>query len=357
MRKLYRLVWTVMISGIFLSMTACNNQTSDAIQTSRVEFESIAEAEPSETPIPDTGLTDEFLYEQMQRIAYYGETDSAMSLLASVQNNAFAKDIATYYSDLLESCTTTLESDIAKGMLTVMHLISNDLTNGTYEQVQVLNVWTVNYEQATQVTSHTNDAVLELKWRSSSADGHGFFLIQSYTSPETIQNRVACTEKVEAHRAAPFISGSALPSTFEYLWNYTGIDRDAADGVTQCSEEYAENSGLYFRKLSSNEFENLNTILNHPIYREFLSYQPIFDELTSQQLAEQAEQYQQPQQPEKEDPHIGMTADEVRNSTWGSPREINRTTSIYGTREQWVYRKGYIYFEDGIVTTIQEKLD
>ena len=97
--------------------------------------------------------------------------------------------------------------------------------------------------------------------------------------------------------------------------------------------------------------------MNHPIYREFLSYQPIFDELTSQQLAEQAEQYQQPQQPEKEDPHIGMTADEVRNSTWGSPREINRTTSIYGTREQWVYRKGYIYFEDGIVTTIQEKLD
>ena len=60
----------------------------------------------------------------------------------------------------------------------------------------------------------------------------------------------------------------------------------------------------------------------------------------------------------KRSPEIGMTADEVKNSTWGEPSDINKTTTKYGVREQWVYRSSsktkYIYFEDGIVTTIQE---
>lgn len=60
----------------------------------------------------------------------------------------------------------------------------------------------------------------------------------------------------------------------------------------------------------------------------------------------------------KKDPIIGMTTDEVRNSTWGNPSDINKTTTKYGVSEQWVYKfwdkHRYIYIEDGIVTTIQE---
>lgn len=60
----------------------------------------------------------------------------------------------------------------------------------------------------------------------------------------------------------------------------------------------------------------------------------------------------------KRDPEIGMTAAEVRSSTWGDPSDINKTTNKYGIREQWVYRSSsktrYIYLEDGVVTTIQE---
>ena len=58
---------------------------------------------------------------------------------------------------------------------------------------------------------------------------------------------------------------------------------------------------------------------------------------------------------EKPSPRIGMTADEVRASNWGSTRDINKTTTSYGVREQWVYDNyKYIYFEDGIVTSIHE---
>lgn len=53
-------------------------------------------------------------------------------------------------------------------------------------------------------------------------------------------------------------------------------------------------------------------------------------------------------------PSIGMTKSEAENSTWGMPNKINKTTTAYGTREQWVYGNGkYLYFENGILTSIQ----
>lgn len=59
-----------------------------------------------------------------------------------------------------------------------------------------------------------------------------------------------------------------------------------------------------------------------------------------------------------QNPTIGMTAEEVENSTWGKPYDINKTITNYSISEQWVYKSGsnfkYIYFEDGIVTAIQE---
>lgn len=59
--------------------------------------------------------------------------------------------------------------------------------------------------------------------------------------------------------------------------------------------------------------------------------------------------------PPKKEPAIGMTAQEVRYSTWGSPKDINKTTTAYGVSEQWVYDgRRYIYLDDGVVTAIQE---
>ena len=55
------------------------------------------------------------------------------------------------------------------------------------------------------------------------------------------------------------------------------------------------------------------------------------------------------------EPSIGMTKTEVENSTWGRPNKINKTTTTYGIAEQWCYSNyRYIYFKDGIVTSIQE---
>ncbi len=54
-------------------------------------------------------------------------------------------------------------------------------------------------------------------------------------------------------------------------------------------------------------------------------------------------------------PHLGMTTEELRNSSWGDPEDINSTTTIYGVSEQWCYSGyRYVYLENGIVTAIQE---
>lgn len=50
---------------------------------------------------------------------------------------------------------------------------------------------------------------------------------------------------------------------------------------------------------------------------------------------------------------IGMSAEDVRASSWGKPGKVNRTTTVHGTSEQWVYPGGYLYFQNGRLTAIQ----
>ncbi len=49
----------------------------------------------------------------------------------------------------------------------------------------------------------------------------------------------------------------------------------------------------------------------------------------------------------------GMTKEQARAS-WGEAYKVNRTTTQYGVHEQWVYGPTcYLYFDDGILTSIQ----
>ncbi len=52
--------------------------------------------------------------------------------------------------------------------------------------------------------------------------------------------------------------------------------------------------------------------------------------------------------------HVGMTSEQVRLA-WGRPEHINTTTTASHEHEQWVYGAGqYVYFEDGIYTSLQQ---
>ena len=58
---------------------------------------------------------------------------------------------------------------------------------------------------------------------------------------------------------------------------------------------------------------------------------------------------------EPKEPALGMTKSEIENSSWGKPDKKNIDEYEWGIEEQWVYNRGYIYFEDGIVTGIQHR--
>lgn len=51
--------------------------------------------------------------------------------------------------------------------------------------------------------------------------------------------------------------------------------------------------------------------------------------------------------------NIGMTEQEVLDSSWGRPEKVNTTTNAYGSTAQWVYHGNYLYFENGLLRTIQ----
>lgn len=56
----------------------------------------------------------------------------------------------------------------------------------------------------------------------------------------------------------------------------------------------------------------------------------------------------------KEGVSIGMSQQDVIDSSWGRPEHVNTTTTARGTRQQWVYgSRGYLYFDDGVLTAIQ----
>lgn len=56
---------------------------------------------------------------------------------------------------------------------------------------------------------------------------------------------------------------------------------------------------------------------------------------------------------EEEKVFVGMTAEQAYMSR-GKPKEINKTITVNGTNEQWVYAIGsYLYFDNGVLTGMQ----
>lgn len=54
---------------------------------------------------------------------------------------------------------------------------------------------------------------------------------------------------------------------------------------------------------------------------------------------------------------LGMSPSDARK-IWGDPSHVNRSTTVAGVREQWVFGYGnkreYLYFENGVLVTIQD---
>lgn len=149
-----------------------------------------------------------------------------------------------------------------------------------------------------------------------------------------------------------YTKSGILDNDATYIIEYCMITRYEGDYKTTSSMRIVEDDGVFY--YITNKPIPLTTIFKYETnvnrfgaywrYSES-GYHTDFEKMRKESYSTEQLRY----------PEIGMTADEVKKSTWGEPTKINKTTYSWGTSEQWVYSNyRYIYFENGIVTAIQE---
>lgn len=129
---------------------------------------------------------------------------------------------------------------------------------------------------------------------------------------------------------------------------------------TLYNENKKETVEITIKELDSNSLQQM--IINSNDLLSFLKqyrdevYKPIKDKQL-QKEAEEKKEYQEKENKIKSSiPQVGMTPSEVRKTKWGSPDKINKDTYSWGTTEQWVYNKyGYVYFRNGVVSSVSER--
>jgi hypothetical protein len=139
------------------------------------------------------------------------------------------------------------------------------------------------------------------------------------------------------------------------------IDESAYSSFEEVKIDYYVKYGYYWMHgfwadLSPNgdySEEIAKTIKMKDILRRY--YKNKEDAIASMEVAKQ--KHEEASKPKvKTKPQIGMTESEVLQSTWGYPNKKNKDTYSWGTTEQWVYDNyGYVYFRNGIVSSISER--
>lgn len=90
-----------------------------------------------------------------------------------------------------------------------------------------------------------------------------------------------------------------------------------------------------------------------PYSQDYYSNQSDSQEMAQIEYDKYIAEKEEEEELSKSTPKIGMTKNQVTKTSWGTPDKKNIDTYSWGTKEQWVYRsKGYVYFENGVVTSV-----
>jgi hypothetical protein len=78
---------------------------------------------------------------------------------------------------------------------------------------------------------------------------------------------------------------------------------------------------------------------------------PYYQDMRRQLGIDRAEQRQE-QCRKMPKPSIGMTANQVRASCWGTPDHLAESVTAQGKQEVWGYPEGHVLLTDGVVVRI-----
>lgn len=163
-------------------------------------------------------------------------------------------------------------------------------------------------------------------------------------------------------RTMNYIKENQLEEAVKAFQDVIKEDDDYNNGVekiTEISKTLAQKYADEAQKSYSNNFYSLAAINIERAYnydkdnKDVIRLKDFYIQKNQEDLNKK-KQEELKEKKKSEGVRIGMTKQDVLDSSWGKPEKINKTTTKYGVREQWVYGNGnYLYFEDDKLTSVQ----
>ena len=265
--------------------------------------------------------------------------DWISSLRPFREDNLFAKEVVDRFEMDNISNMTDMEKDFISGY--IQTLLHADLVD--YSKMKVYFAYAAGYSEDCSCLSemeynyrglflHVKDTVTKGNYDYSNMFVNFFSFEDDSVNPIGVERHGVLNN-----------SASKMPEDY-------GITSESTEGeiVGEGNEQVV---GLHYFSVDVSQFNDIlaNSSLVEFV-KEFRSEIVLPMQNTKKREREKAKEDNKPKEPS-----IGMTEQEVLNSSWGSPKKKNVDTYEWGTKEQWVYSKGYIYFENGVVTTISER--
>lgn len=281
----------------------------------------------------------EYLYEEH---TYQEYLDTLSELKASADYYEYANNLYNQASSL---CTNDEEKDFLECMIKYYFHCGKEkdapdkISDSSYT---VKKVWGVGYDDDGMVSSNltayhryvnVRSIITEIETASGEIkylDFIGYDLENADGSVSKFYTATSWSEKGLANYAGfdTATSSGTLEPEFSVLDEYQLARKGA--------EYYETNCEAYVQMVDD----------NYELWDMMRDYLDVFIE--QKEIIAERKASREPV-----DPAIGMTKSQLENITWGSPSKKNVDEYDFGTYEQWVYPgKGYIYLEDGIVTSI-----
>lgn len=254
----------------------------------------------------------------------------------NIENNKFAEQYIKVYEEMNLDGINDFERDVLVAY--IMTKYNNNVNFNLNNLNNVERIWKVAYDENNNAVNTEENAYMRLILFLVNDNGKECFY------------RISTFDHKYNGKLSPY--GGYKVTKIESqddINKVIGVDINSDTGIwnTTNYDEYVNNTT--YSKVEKDEITNIISK-----YNNFLSLiDEYYNNCYVQYTNNKEEEYEENKPKE---PEIGMTATEVKKSTWGEPDKINKDTYSWGTTEQWIYEsKGYIYFKNGKVTSISER--
>lgn len=351
MKKYIAFIMTLVIC---MSLCACGRNDDSNSKTNTTESETEQKSYTEQDVLK--GMSEQDIvrcseYLGGHCVPYYGITEFIDAIQKVNPENAFSQELLSRYEALELDSRTDFEKDFFEIIPNVMctgwgnHTTNPDEIGFDIEPEFFGNAWIVGY---TNEKANSERAIIVettgFKWLKYpyayllAYDGE--FSIDGITA-ETLDSTYGIDATAEKGKVIN--QSGSMGTRTDYTKHIAEVEASFTDS------EYVMIPSERIDALIE-EYMNFYSLLKLFVDNEYFDYDPYNDTFDLQEEREEEMKLK------NSEPEIGMTADEVLMGLWGEPDKKNIDEYEWGTEEQWVYEgRGYVYFEDGIVTSIQHR--